>query len=111
MTENAAKVGAQILKRLVEMQREHPMLDDVQGRGLMIGTEIVKDKKSRVPAPDEVLTRIQAEAARRGVLLGRGGLYYNRIRIQPPLCITSEQAGKALDVLDQALAIAEKSFK
>jgi 4-aminobutyrate aminotransferase len=111
MPENAAKVGAQILKRLIEMQREHPMLDDVQGRGLMIGAEIVKDKKSRVPAPDEILTRIQAEAARRGVLLGRGGLYYNRIRIQPPLCITSEQAGKALDVFDEALAIAEKSFK
>lgn len=111
MPENATKVGTQILKRLQEMQQEHPMLDDVQGRGLMIGAEIVKDKKLRAPAPDEILTRIQGEAAKRGVLLGRGGLYYNRIRIQPPLCITSDQAEKAVDAFDEALAIAEKSFK
>jgi len=111
MPGNAAIAGAHILKRLQEMQQRHPMLDDVQGRGLMIGAEIVKDKKSRTPAPDEVLARIQAEAAKRGVLLGRGGLYYNRIRIQPPLCITSEQAERAVDVFDEALTVAETSFK
>lgn len=111
MPENAARVGAEITKRLKELQEEHRMLDDVQGRGLMIGAEIVADKKSRKPAPNEVLTRIQKEAADRGVLLGRGGLYYNRIRIQPPLNITKEQAEKAVNVFDEALTIAEKHAK
>ena len=75
MAENAARVGAEITKQLKELQEEHKMLNDVQGRGLVIGAEIVTDKDSRKPAPDAVLTRIQKEAAHRGVLFGRGGLY------------------------------------
>ena len=108
MPSNAAKVGAYMLKRLQEMQKEHRMLDDAQGRGLMIGAEIVTDKDSRKPAPDAALNKIQAVGAERGVLFGRGGLYYNRIRLQPPLCITTEQAARAMDVLNEVLTMVEK---
>ena len=109
MPSNAAKVGAYMLKRLEEMQKKHEMLDDVQGRGLMIGAEIVTDKNSRKPAPNEVLNKIQTGAVERGVLFGRGGLYYNRIRIQPPLCLTKDEASKAMDVLDDVLTAVERS--
>ena len=109
MPSNAAKVGAYMLKRLEEMQKEHEMLDDVQGRGLMIGAEIVTDKNSRKPAPNEILNKIQTGAVERGVLFGRGGLYYNRIRIQPPLCLTKDEASKAMDVLDEVLTTVERS--
>ena len=108
MPANAAKVGAYMLKRLQEMQMGHKMLDDVQGRGLMIGAEIVADKNSRKPASDEVLNKIQAACTERRVLIGRGGLYYNRIRLQPPLCITMEQAERAMDVLNEVLTMVEE---
>jgi len=108
MPTNAAKVGAYMLKRLQEMQKEHGMLDDTQGRGLMIGAEIVTDKELRKPAPDAALSKIQAAGAEKGVLIGRGGLYYNRIRLQPPLCITMEQAERAMDVLNEVLTLVEK---
>jgi 4-aminobutyrate aminotransferase-like enzyme len=74
----------------------------------MIGVEVVSDKAKRTPAKDEALVTIMNEAASRGVLVGRGGLFYNRIRFQPPLVITEEQADKALDVFEQAVKIAER---
>jgi len=50
------------------------------------------------------------ESAKKGVLIGRGGLFYNRIRFQPPLTITQEQTDKALDVFEEAVKIAEKKL-
>ncbi|MEM2921763.1 MAG: aspartate aminotransferase family protein [Candidatus Bathyarchaeia archaeon] len=110
LTENAERVGRRILKRLIELQDSSRLVDDAEGKGLMIGAEIVEDKVKRTPAKDEVLVSIMNEAADRGVLIGRGGLFYNRIRIQPPLILTEKQADLAMDAVDEAIRATEKKM-
>ena len=102
---NAEVVGAHILKRISRWVETHPMVGDVRGHGLMIGIEIVKDKKTRATAHDE-RDRIVDLAFERGLLfLGAGE---NSIRIAPPLIVTQEQADIAMDVLEECIGIVEK---
>lgn len=108
LAENAAEVGKYMMEELKEMSRRHPCLDDVQGMGLMIGAEIVSDKDRRIPGSNEMLETIMDEALKEHVLIGRGGLYYNRIRFQPALTFTKKQAGVVLEVFDKALSVVEK---
>ena len=108
LVENAERVGGYILRRLREMEEEHRLMADVQGLGLMIGFEVVEDKESKKPAGDEVLRQILVGCAERGVIVGRGGLFYNRVRIEPPLCITMEQAERGMEVLDEVMTSVEK---
>jgi 4-aminobutyrate aminotransferase-like enzyme len=92
-----------MLKRLAEIQEKSSIVDNAEGIGLMIGMEIVADKQTRNPASNDVLTRIMNEMAAKGVLVGRGGLYYNRIRLEPPLCITKDEADKTLNVFEEVI--------
>jgi 4-aminobutyrate aminotransferase len=102
---NAETVGSHILKRMSRWVQSHPMVGDVRGRGLMIGVEIVKDKKTRAAAHDE-RDRIVELAFERGLLfLGAGE---NSIRIAPPLIVTQEQADIAMDVLEECIGIVEQ---
>jgi 4-aminobutyrate aminotransferase len=104
---NAAAVGSHVIKRLKTWvdDDKHPMVGDVRGVGLMIGVEIVKDKKTRSKAHDE-RERIVDLAFERGILfLGAGE---NSIRFAPPLTVTQEQADIALDVLEECIGIVEK---
>jgi 4-aminobutyrate aminotransferase len=102
---NAEVVGSHIMKRIGRWVQSHPMVGDVRGRGLMIGVEIVKDKKTRATAHDE-RDRIVELAFERGLLfLGAGE---NSIRIAPPLIVTQEQADIAMDVLEECISIVEK---
>jgi 4-aminobutyrate aminotransferase/4-aminobutyrate aminotransferase/(S)-3-amino-2-methylpropionate transaminase len=109
LMENATAVGKHLKDGLTDISRTHPCFDDVQGLGLMIGGEIVTDKTSRTPAPDDMLVTIMDEALKQNVLIGRGGLYYNRVRFQPPLGLTKQQADTALEAFEKALTVAEKS--
>ena len=105
---NAEVVGAHMMKRLTGWVKTHPMVGDVRGRGLMIGVEIVKDKKTKATAHDE-RDRIVDLAFERGLLfLGAGE---NSIRIAPPLVVTQEQADIAMDVLEECIGIVEKESK
>jgi 4-aminobutyrate aminotransferase len=105
---NAEVVGAHIMKRISTWVKTHPMVGDVRGRGLMIGVEIVKDKKTKAIAHDE-RDRIVELAFERGLLfLGAGE---NSIRIAPPLVVTAEQADIAMDVLEECIAIVEKETR
>jgi 4-aminobutyrate aminotransferase len=102
---NAEVVGSHIMKRISRWVQSHPMVGDVRGRGLMIGVEIVKDKKTRATAHDE-RDRIVELAFERGLLfLGAGE---NSIRMAPPLIVTQEQADIAMDVLEECISIVEK---
>jgi len=101
---NAEVVGAHMMKRLNGWVKTHPMVVDVRGRGLMIGVEIVKDKKTKAIAHDES-DRIVELAFERGLLfLGAGE---NSIRLAPPLVVTQEQAEIAMDVLEECIGIVE----
>jgi 4-aminobutyrate aminotransferase len=103
---NAAEVGHHMLKRMADWPSRHKLVGDVRGRGLMIGVEIVKDKKTKEYAAAE-RDRIVQQAFERGVLfLGCGP---STIRIAPPLIVTRDEADVAMDALEEALSIVEKS--
>ncbi|HWQ13236.1 MAG TPA: aspartate aminotransferase family protein [Roseiflexaceae bacterium] len=82
--------------------RDVPLVGDVRGLGAMLAIELVKDRASRTPAPDEVLA-VVTRCAEHGLLTMRAGLYANCLRLLMPLSITDDQLVEGLDVLDEAL--------
>jgi alanine-glyoxylate transaminase/(R)-3-amino-2-methylpropionate-pyruvate transaminase len=102
LQENARKLGARFLRGLRQLQERHTLVGDVRGMGLMLGVELVTDRAARAPATAQTLEVLEA-AREMGVLLGKGGLDGNVLRIKPPLCITADDVDFALDVLDRAL--------
>jgi alanine-glyoxylate transaminase/(R)-3-amino-2-methylpropionate-pyruvate transaminase len=74
----------------------------------MLGVQLVSDQTSRLPATAQTLEVLE-RAREMGVLLGKGGLDGNVLRIKPPLCISAEDVDFALDVLDRALETAGRS--
>jgi 4-aminobutyrate aminotransferase len=94
---NAAKRGAQLADGLRGIAEEHPELGDVRGKGLMLAAEIVKPADG---SPDAGTTaRLQQDAKDRGLLLGKGGLYGNVLRMAPPMTLTEDEAAEGLDIL------------
>ena len=105
---NAARVGEFILERVRGWKQSHASVGDVRGRGLMIGIEIVKDKATREPAV-ELRNRIETLAFERGlIVLGCGE---TSLRLSPPLIVSKEEATVALDILEEALTLAEKEHE
>lgn len=105
LLENAAEVGAYMMKRMDEWPKRHKLVGDVRGRGLMIGVEIVKDQKTREQAGPE-RDRIIELAFERGILfLGCGP---STVRLAPPLIVTKEEAEVAMDALEEAVGIVER---
>lgn len=103
LQENARQVGGYFKRNLVELQHKHAIIGDVRGMGLMLGIELVKDRGTKQPARDE--TQQLHEALREcHVLVGKGGLFGNVIRIKPPLCITREDVDYAMQALDHCLS-------
>ena len=103
LQENARVVGARLLEGLRRLQRRHRLVGDVRGLGLMLGVELVSDRASRAPATGQTADVLEA-ARELGVLVGKGGLQGNVLRIKPPMCITAADVDFAVDVLDRALA-------
>jgi 4-aminobutyrate aminotransferase-like enzyme len=88
------------------IQKKFPKtVGDVRGKGLMIGVELVADetKKDRTPNA-EAVTRLFEETKKRGLLIGRGGLYNNVLRIAPALNIAKADIEEAVKILDDSLA-------
>ena len=84
------------------------IVGDVRGKGLFIGIELVKDKFTKKPAPEET-GRVAEEAFRRGLLIGSSGVYSNVLRLIPPLIITKEEAEVAVTIIEAALKTVEKT--
>ena len=74
----------------------------------MQGMELVKDRKTKEPAPQAAAAALEA-AKDRGLIIGKGGLYGNVLRISPPLTVTTEDADQAADMIDKALGDAAKA--
>jgi alanine-glyoxylate transaminase/(R)-3-amino-2-methylpropionate-pyruvate transaminase len=101
LADNAAKVGARLTAALKKIKDER--VGEVRGKGLMIGVELVKSAKTKEPAP-ELTAAIVDKMKDLGVLVGKGGLEGNTLRIQPPLIITEADADRIAGALQQALA-------
>jgi 4-aminobutyrate aminotransferase-like enzyme len=100
LTENARVQGALLREGLEELQHRYPMIGDVRGKGLMQGLEFVRSHKE--PAPDLVKKFFEYTKGN-GLLIGKGGLYGNTVRIAPALNVTAEQVRDALDRMENAL--------
>jgi len=107
--DKAAKLGARFRKRLNELKESHKIVGEVRGQGMMIGVELVRDQASKEPATQEILTVMEV-CREKGLLIGKGGLDNNVIRIQPPLELTEDQIDRACAVLDEAFSEAEKKL-
>ncbi|MFQ6081294.1 MAG: aspartate aminotransferase family protein [Candidatus Bathyarchaeia archaeon] len=108
--ENAEKMGDLLMERLKEMEGRHEIIGEARGKGLMIGVEIVKDKKTKEPGAEES-KEIRKLCADDGLIVGLGGWWSNVIRIQPPLTIKEEHVDQALETLEKAVKEAEKQVK
>lgn len=102
LQQNAKVVGARFKAGLEGLARKHALIGDVRGMGLMLGVELVRDRATKEPAKQEALAVLEA-AREMGVLLGKGGLDGNVLRIKPPMCITAADVDFAIEVLDRAL--------
>ena len=100
---HVAEVGQRLREGLEKLGDKYPLIGEVRGMGLMQGVELVKDQRSKEPAPQEVAFLFE-ETRKRGLLIGKGGLYANVLRIAPPLTAQAEHVDEALEILDHALA-------
>lgn len=99
---NALKVGKYMMGRFRKMERTRKHLGQARGRGLVMGLELVRDRKTKEPAPDLTMEAIYRCAAR-GLLIGRVGIHGNVIRVAPPLVIRPSDAEKSCDVMEKVL--------
>ncbi|KAL5467522.1 hypothetical protein EMCRGX_G031766 [Ephydatia muelleri] len=102
----ACAVASAVLDVIEEdkLQENSRKVGDVRGKGLMLGVEFVKSKKSVEPLPATEVNEIWERLKDSGVLVGKGGLHGNVFRIKPPMCITAEDVHFAVAVLRQALS-------
>lgn len=107
--EKAATLGAHFKKKLEELQQDHKIVGEIRGQGLMLGVELVRDQETKEPATQEILTVMEV-SREKGLLIGKGGLDNNVIRLQPPLVLTAEQIDESCSILDEAFSTAEKNL-
>ena len=101
--QRAKEVGGHLRAGLESLQKRHAIVGDVRGRGLMLGVEIVEDRTTKAPAGAKCAAVFE-RCRELGVLVGKGGLFGNVLRIKPPMCIEKEDCDFLCAVLDEALA-------
>jgi len=99
---NAAKMGARLSAGLHDIAAGNPVVGDVRGKGLMLAVELV-EPGTREPDPAAAVTVLEQTRAR-GLLVGKGGLHNNVIRLAPPMTLTEDEVDEALDALGHAVA-------
>ncbi len=102
LPQQARRVGRHLLHGLWRLQERHEVVGDVRGMGLFLGVELVRDRETREPAPDEagyVVNRLREC----GVLTGTDGPHHNVLKLRPPLVFSEEDADLLLETLDAVL--------
>ncbi len=102
---NCLARGAQLKAGFAKLAARHTLIGDVRGLGLMLGVELVKDRATKEPATAECVAVFE-KCRELGLLIGKGGLKGNTLRIKPPMCLTAADCDFLLAVLDEALASA-----
>lgn len=102
LLENTEKVGAYLKAKLEGLQEKHALIGEVRGMGLLLGVELVRDRRTKEPAAKETNALLTACRDQR-LLIGKGGLYGNVIRISPPMNIGTGDVDEFTRRLDAAL--------
>jgi len=108
LMDNATEVGGYFKDKLNELAETYPVIGEVRGMGLMLGVELVKDRQTKEPAPD-LATRVLDLTKDAGVVIGKGGLYGNTLRIQPPMVVTKQDVDRGIAALKGALEQVSKA--
>jgi len=101
LVENSRDVGAHLLNGLRHLQEKYEFIGDVRGSGLLIGVELVKDRKSKEPLDKAVTRQIYLESLRRGLISMN---YKANFRINPPLVLSKDEADEGLGIIDEVFA-------
>jgi 4-aminobutyrate aminotransferase-like enzyme len=105
LVENSARVGEFILEKFKQMQERYEFIGNVQGRGLLVGVELVKDRKTKEPLDKAVCVRMFQESVKRGLV----SMVYNpHFRVNPALSIDKATAETALGILDEVFGVVQK---
>jgi 4-aminobutyrate aminotransferase len=107
LQDNAAKLGDRIIGGLLDVADGRGMIGDVRGKGLMIGVELVAPGDEPSPA---AAARVAEAAKERGLLVGKGGLYGNVLRLAPPMTLTEDEAEEALGILAESIAVVDEEL-
>lgn len=103
LQENSRRIGTQLKAGFEQLAKKHSLIGEVRGLGLMLGVELVKDRTTKTPAKDECAAVFE-KCRELGLLIGKGGLWGNTLRIKPPMILTPADAEFMLAVVDEALA-------
>ncbi len=104
----AKSLGAVLFQGLRELQNKHPLIGDVRGRGLMCGVDLVTDRSAKTPATAQCAAVFE-RCKDLGLLIGKGGFFGNVLRIKPPMCVTEQDIGFMLGILDVAIGEQERA--
>jgi 4-aminobutyrate aminotransferase-like enzyme len=107
LMDNAETAGKRFMEGLEALKEKHASIGDVRGMGLMQGVEMVKDRKTKEPATD-LANKVLERARANGLVIGKGGLYANVLRMSPPLNIPVSDIDQAVAILDKSLEEAAK---
>lgn len=105
--EYATRMGSYFIDELKSLAKQHPLMGDVRGRGLLIGVEFVRNEETKEPATGE-LARIVQECYKRGLIIAPYGRHAQVMRIFPPLNIEKEQIDRSLEIIDKATGEVER---
>ena len=106
LIKNALKVGKQLKLGFQEFAKRFPFIGDVRGRGLLIGLELVENLETKEHSPQKTI-QLMEYLKNEGVLVGKGGLYGNVIRIAPPLSLTHSEAQEILRAFEKSLDLVQ----
>ncbi|TAJ32821.1 MAG: aminotransferase class III-fold pyridoxal phosphate-dependent enzyme, partial [Reyranella sp.] len=100
--ERAALLGRRLKDGLLSLQQRHECIGDVRGRGLLLGLDLVKDRRSRTPDP-ELALKVARTCLELGMMTStvRGG--FGIFRIAPPLTTNEAEIDQGLEIFDRAL--------
>ena len=102
LLENTHVVGGYFRSKLEELQQKYPLIGDVRGMGMMQAIELVRNRQTKESAPSET-NQLMERARDNGLLIGKGGLYGNVIRMAPPMNITKADVDEGIRLLDKSL--------
>lgn len=103
LKDNCEVVGAYLRDQFLELQKKYPIIGDVRGMGLLQALELVRDPKTKEPATTEIAALME-RTRENGILVGKGGLYGNVLRISPPMNISKSDVDNFIKALDKSLS-------
>jgi len=107
LLENCHVVGGYFREKLEELQKKYTLIGDVRGMGMMQAMELVTDRKTKQPATQAADDMVGA-ARDLGLLIGKGGMFNNTLRMSPPMNVGKSDVDEAVKILDQAFATVSK---